>query len=99
MTVAVLGSALLLLAAPAAPVEVRFVTLAQCSASGLRQPLRTVVRTAAQWAALWKEHGGTVEFASTPGQGTVFRVCLPLAVRSEERERISDACLVGGPSP
>ncbi|HEY3121668.1 MAG TPA: protease complex subunit PrcB family protein [Vicinamibacteria bacterium] len=60
MTAAVLGTALLL-AAQAAPAEVRFVTLAKGGSSGLRQPMRTVVRTAAQWAALWKEHGGTVE--------------------------------------
>jgi hypothetical protein len=60
MAAAVLASALLL-AAPVAPAEVRFVTVAQGGASGLRQPLRTVVRTPSQWAALWKEHGRTAE--------------------------------------
>ena len=44
------------------------------------------------------EHGGTVEFESAPGQGTVFRVNLPVAVACEAREHIQGACLVGGQS-
>jgi hypothetical protein len=40
---------------------VDFETVARGQMSGLDQPARRVVRTPAQWAALWKQHAGTAE--------------------------------------
>ncbi len=37
----------------------QFITLASGDHSGIEEPREAIVRTAAQWSALWKEHAGT----------------------------------------
>jgi hypothetical protein len=56
--------AVVILAAAPASGPVAFVTVARGAMSGLDQPSRRVVRTTAQWAALWKQHAGTAQPAA-----------------------------------
>jgi two-component system NtrC family sensor kinase len=35
------------------------------------------------------EHGGTVEFTSQPGQGTVFRIRLPIPIEADQEAKLS----------
>jgi hypothetical protein len=45
-----------MLIAQLAPAMLLLTTLAQGSMSGIEEPRQAVVRTAAEWQALWKEH-------------------------------------------
>jgi PrcB C-terminal len=45
-----------MLIAQLAPAMVLLATLAQGTMSGIEEPRQAVVRTAAEWQALWKEH-------------------------------------------
>ena len=55
---------------------VPFATVAQGAMSNIEEPREVVVRTAAEWQALWKEHGGAATPAVDFTQSMVVAVFL-----------------------
>ena len=83
--------AVLALIATAAPAPLPFVTVAEGARSGVRTPRQVVVRTAAEWRALWEHHAGTTAAAARARPEVDFSRFMIVAVfggRSAAGERV-----------
>lgn len=73
----VLGMSILLCCAPAAFTPVTFTTLDSGQQSNIDEPREVVVRTAAEWTKLWRQHAGDRERPSVDfSKSTVIAVFL-----------------------